>query len=196
LGAPEATMTELITLGSDNASATAFLEPYFQSGNLNFLIGSGASSPTIKTVGNIETEIDDLLKANKDDEADKKSLDFITTISSANAKITLRFGTSFTTSHKKTAQSYIDFLQSIDRILFARKNILLPRQANIFTTNYDIFLEHAASSIPGIILNDGFDRTSPTKPAIFAPERYFDRTYRSGSFYSRQQSRTACRLSG
>jgi hypothetical protein len=49
-----------------------------------------------------------------------------------------------------------------------------------------MFFEHAASLIPGIILNDGFNRSSAIKPPAFAPERYFDRTYRSGTFYSHQ----------
>jgi hypothetical protein len=177
-------MTEVVTIALDNEPAAKFLEPYLQSGNLNFLIGSGASAPAIKTAGTIESDINSLLAANKDIEADKKSLEFITTIGTANSNIIAR---GFVLpAIKKVTKSYTKFLSSVDRILFSRKNILLARQANIFTTNYDMFLEHAASLIPGIILNDGFDRTSAIKPAAFSPERYFDRTYRSGTFYSHQ----------
>jgi hypothetical protein len=179
-------MTELITLESDNNSAGPFLEPYLQSGNLNFLIGSGASAQSIKPAGNIESEINALLSAHKEDEANKRSLDFITEITKANAKLAFKFGVTPYTPAKKSLQSYTEFLQSIDRILFSRKNILLARQANIFTTNYDLFFEHAANSIPGLILNDGFDRSSPVKLPTFSPERYFDRTYRSGTFYAHQ----------
>ncbi len=70
----------------------------------------------------------------------------------------------------------------MDGILFERKNILLPRQANIFTTNYDLFIEKAASALPNVTLNDGFDRTSAVGSRyLFSPEKYFDRIYRSSS---------------
>jgi hypothetical protein len=155
-------MTELIVIEADNGPAAAFLEPYLQSGNLNFLIGSGASAPSIKPAGNIETEINAFLSANKEDEANKKSLEFITEITRINSRLRRKFGFSPSAAHKKNLQNYVDFLQSVDRILFERKNILLARQANIFTTNYDLFFEYAANSIPGLILNDGFDRSSLT----------------------------------
>ena len=178
-------MTEIVSLNSENEPAAKFLEPYLQSGNLNFLIGSGASAPAIKTAGNIEADINTLLAANNDAEANKKSLEFITAISTANSKLSMTWGPT-PPAIVKVRKNYVNFLSSIDKILFARKNILLSRQANIFTTNYDMFLEHAASRIPGLVLNDGFDRSSVTKPPTFAPERYFDRTYRSGTFYSHQ----------
>jgi hypothetical protein len=176
-------MTEVVCIGDDNQPAPKILEPYLQSGNLNFLIGSGGSFPAIKTAGNIEAEINDLLAANKEDEANKKCFEFIRTISNTNSRL-LSIG--FDANVTKVKKRYIKFLSTVDRILFTRKNILLARQANIFTTNYDLFLEHAASAIPGIVLNDGFDRSSLMKPAMFAPERYFDRTYRSGTFYRHQ----------
>jgi hypothetical protein len=179
----EAPMTEIITIETDNKPASKFLEPYLQSGSLNFLVGSGASAPAIKTAGNIENEINELLASNKEDEANTASMQFIKTINEANAKIS-QTGTMPITNFKKVRNSYTKFLTSIDRILFSRKSTLLARQANLFTTNYDLFIEYSASKIPGLILNDGFDRTSPVTPAEFAPERYFDRTYRSGAIYT------------
>ncbi|MFQ3457114.1 SIR2 family protein [Bradyrhizobium sp. UFLA01-814] len=179
-------MPEVINLNSENEPAAQYLEPFLQSGNLNFLIGSGASAPVIKTGGTIETDINALLAVNNEAEANKRSLDFITAISAANSKLSTTFGPAPSQAFVKVRRSYINFLSSIDRVLFARKNILLPRQANIFTTNYDTFLEHAASRIPGLMLNDGFDRSSAIGPPTFAPERYFDRTYRSGTFHNHQ----------
>lgn len=176
-------MTEIIYITEDDQPAPKLLGPYLQSGNLNFLIGSGASYPAIKTAGNIEVEINNLLTANKDDEANKKCFEFLRTISIANKALTTL---GFNANISKVRRRYIDFLSAVDRILFARKNILLARQANIFTTNYDLFFEHAASAIPGVVLNDGFDRSSLMKAATFSPERYFDRTYRSGTFYNHQ----------
>jgi hypothetical protein len=54
-------MTEIVCIADDNQPAPKLLEPYLQSGNLSFLIGSGASYPAIKTAGNIEAEINSLL---------------------------------------------------------------------------------------------------------------------------------------
>ena len=137
-------MTEIISIASDNMPAAQFLEPYFQSGHLNFLIGSGASSPAINTAGSIEADINNLLAADKETEANQKSLEFITAINAVNSKLSAPFSSIAIGNAKK---AYTNFLSSIDRILFARKNILLARQANVFTTNYDMFLEHAAGTI-------------------------------------------------
>jgi hypothetical protein len=173
-------MTQILEIGKDNAEASQFLEPYVQSGNLNFLIGSGASAPAIKTAGNIEAEINKLIADGEEAKADAKCFDFITEINAVHAKILADKDATV----RLVASGYCKLISSIDRILFARKNILLPRQANIFTTNYDLFIEHAASTTPGVILNDGFDRTPSLQPEpAFAPERYFDRTYRSGGGY-------------
>jgi hypothetical protein len=50
-----------------------------------------------------------------------------------------------------------------------------------------MFIEHAASLLPTVLLNDGFDRTASLgSEFVFAPEKYFDRTYRSGALYSHQ----------
>ena len=121
-------MPEIINLNSENEPAAQFLEPYLQSGNLNFLIGSGASAPAIKTAGNIETDINTLLAANNNAEANNKSLEFIATISATNSKLSITFGPAPSQAIVKVRRSYINFLSSIDKILFARKNILLPRQ--------------------------------------------------------------------
>ena len=160
------------------------LKSYVQSGNLNFLIGSGASYPAIKLAGNIETEINGLLSDGKENEADLLCLDFIENLESENDIISLGLQTDDT---KTTLEYYTEFLKVIDHILFERKNLLLPRQANIFTTNYDTFVEHAGSELPSIIVNDGFDKASSLNGYYnFAPEQFSDRIYRSGSVYRRQ----------
>lgn len=177
-------MATTIQLSADLESASKFLEPYIQSGTLNFLIGSGASFPAIPTAGSIEAELDTLLTQHKDDDAARRCLSFIEDIDTIHGKISMaKDGDAIST----VVENYKRFLATIDRILFARKNILLPRQANIFTTNYDMFLEHASSLVPSVILNDGFERSSSLCPEFsFMPERYFDRTYRSGPVYGHQ----------
>ncbi|MEH2484500.1 SIR2 family protein [Bradyrhizobium sp. AZCC 2230] len=176
-------MAQIIEVSADDVAATKFLESYIQSGNLNFLIGSGASSPAIKVAGTIEAEINDLIVAGNEAQADARCIEFIEQINKAQSA--LASATDPVT--KKVAENYGDFISCIDQILFARKNILIPRQANLFTTNYDMFIEYAASLLPSVILNDGFDRSPGLgTDFVFAPERYFDRTYRSGSLHTHQ----------
>jgi len=175
-------MAQLLEVGADNAAATKFLESYIQSGNLNFLIGCGASFPAIKVAGPIEAEINALLSQGKETEANIKSLEFIAAIDAAHDALVKNSKADV----KAVAAAYGEFVACVDQILFARKNILLPRQANIFTTNYDMFIEHAASATPTVLLNDGFDRSTALEAFQFSPERYFDRTYRSGALHSHQ----------
>ncbi|MGN8118074.1 SIR2 family protein [Labrys sp. 22185] len=177
-------MADIFEIGGNEVAFSKLLEAYIQSGNLNFLIGSGASLPAIRTAGNIEAEINELLDAGNDTEADKKCLEFIEAIGGVHSSITANPPVD---PIVETIAGYSEFVAIVDRILFARKNLLLPRQANVFTTNYDMFVEHASSLLPGLMLNDGFDRTSGIANDFpFAPERYFDRTYRSGAVYGHQ----------
>ena len=160
------------------------LASYFQSGNLNFLIGSGASMPAISVAGNIEADINKQIVEGKEDNADLIALNFIEDIEDVNEDIIADIVDG---NIKTTLSSYVAFLKNIDRILFERKNSLLSRQANLFTTNYDMFFERSADELSGFILNDGFDRaTGLTDSFRFSPEKYFDRTYRSGSVYNHQ----------
>jgi hypothetical protein len=70
-------MAQVVEVAADNAAAIKFLESFIQSGNLNFLIGSGASSPAIKVAGSIESEINALLATGNDAQANVKSIEFI-----------------------------------------------------------------------------------------------------------------------
>lgn len=157
---------------------------YIQSGSLNFIIGSGASVPAIDLAGGIETEIDELLVAGDNQSASLKALEFIQSLESQNLQLSL--GTEGGVV-AQTLVRYSEFLHTLDQLLFKRKSNLLPRQANIYTTNYDTFFEEAAGRSASLALNDGFDRTSSLTGAYkFSPERYFDRIYRSGAVYTRQ----------
>jgi hypothetical protein len=177
-------MADIIEIQAGDETASKIFESYIQSGNINFLIGSGASSPAIAIAGNIETQLNALLAEDKGDEADRLCLEFAEAISAVQNRIPIAEAGDPILA---VAENYKIFLSIIDRILFTRKNILLPRQATIFTTNYDMFLEHASSLVPAAILNDGFDRSSSLKPEfMFTPERFFDRTYRSGPIYAHQ----------
>lgn len=55
-----------------------YFERIFQSANINFIIGSGASLPAISVLGDIESELEALIRAGKDDEYFSKSESFWT----------------------------------------------------------------------------------------------------------------------
>lgn len=167
-----------VVADADNHNVSKLLEPYIQSGALNFLVGSGASFPAIATAGSIEAEIDADLLLGLDEDADKKSFTFLETINAINLEL---LGTAPGADAVAVRERYKRFVRILDSMLFARKSQLLARQAVVFTTNYDLFLEDAVAAVPGVVLNDGFDRSAPLATPTFAPERYFDRIYRSSS---------------
>jgi len=176
-------MARTLILSNQADDVRKLVESCIQSGNLNFLIGSGASMPAIQVAGDIEAQINGLLIGGDSEEANLVALDFIEELAETNVDLLADIDEE---PLVETLANYVDFLSIVDAILFERKNILLPRQANIFTTNYDIFIEKAASKLPNVTLNDGFDRTSAVgNRYIFSPARYFDRTYRSGNLTDR-----------
>lgn len=175
-------MAKTISLNVDSSGISEFLQPYIQSGNISFLLGSGASMPAIPTAGSIETDIDALLKEDKKAEANLKALALIETL---RGNPPLSTDAIPSVDAAQTLKSYVYFLQTVDRLLFERKNLLLPRQANLFTTNYDLFIERAAEEISTLTINDGFVRSPANGSQFpFAPERYFDRVYRAGGAYN------------
>jgi hypothetical protein len=169
----------------DNIEKVArLLERYIQSAHLNFLFGSGASIPAIQLAGTVEQEIDEHLTASEYTEANEKALTFIEELEFQHGFLPSGYTEGDDTDI--TLKNYLLFLSSVDRILFERKNILLPRQANVFTTNYDEFFEVAASRLPSLVLNDGFNRRIGNSGFEYAPELFFDRVYRSGTVYQHQ----------
>lgn len=174
---------EVLELNDLNRTAT-LLERYIQSAHLNFLFGSGASMPAIQLAGTVEQEIDQHLAVGEHEEANKKALTFIEELEYQHGFLPAGYTDGDDTD--LTLQNYLRFLGSLDRLLFERKNILLPRQANVFTTNYDEFFEVAASLLPSLVLNDGFNRRIGNSGFEYAPELFFDRVYRSGTVYQHQ----------
>lgn len=57
-----------------------------------------------------------------------------------------------------TRANYDAFMSSLEKILTRRRTGLLPRRINVFTTNYDLFIEEAATRNNNILFNDGFNR--------------------------------------
>jgi len=128
-------MAQLHLVTDENDETAKLLAPYIQSGNLNFLIGSGASMPAISIAGDIEKTLNGLIELEEEVLANSVMAGFIEAIS----------------------------------------------------TNYDMFIEFAVKECGNIIMNDGFDRASgQPDDFLFAPEQYFDRTYRTSSLYARR----------
>lgn len=107
---------------------------------LNFLLGAGASQPAIPT-----------LAGNPDPD------NLIETI--RNVSNDLASGSITKSKDTDTFQAYFDFASMIISILNLSNSRAVPRSANIFTTNYDLYVEAAMDKIMhkdyGVLFNDG-----------------------------------------
>jgi hypothetical protein len=139
------------------------LKDVVQDGNINFLIGSGLSLPFLSSLGNIEDLLTDLDKRNDLDDA-KKSIvraslykRYCEQVIFKNIEV-LEDGAGTT----DVMENYKKFLTLINSILLNRKNPILSKQINLFTTNVDIFLEKSLEAIK-LEYSDGFSgRFIPT----------------------------------
>ena len=177
-------MPNFITM--DNEEAVKELRKYlgraFQSAHINFLIGSGASMPAIETSGDVEKELECLYSKGCDEDANFMKRRFIAGIQKPT---NLLLGGREDHKVKKTVDNYTALLDSIRNILFERKSNLVPKRANIFTTNYDLFVEKASEQLENLIVNDGFLRTPDLSMTYkFIPETYFNKTTNTGSLYA------------
>lgn len=122
--------------------------------NINFLIGSGASYPYFKTLGNVE----ELLSDSRTKESSKKLIYTIFYNNAIRGNIELYNG-DFTDTSKKISEDYNNFIESIVQIMQVRNSRMAPNRVNIFTTNYDLFFEKTIDNYminnPNIFLNDG-----------------------------------------
>ena len=170
-----------------------FIEKYrlidrIQDSNINFLFGSGMSAGYLEILGNIENLLTEL---DKEIFADQKQKDLIRAsilykyfegviekninildYSSLESEVIL--------SIQWTLDSYRNFFKTINQLILLRRNKLLSKQVNIFTTNIDVFLERAIEQV-GLEINDGFGKgfkpkydLSNFKKSIFQKSLHFD----------------------
>ena len=152
----------------------------FQSSHINFLIGSGASDPAIPLAGCIEQRINDAVAANQS-EAEKLKYDFLIDIQ--NATLATLYGENQDKS-KDVIKNYVVFLATLEYILAKRNNHVLPRRANIFTTNYDLFIEKASEDRGYLLVNDGFQRASGLSTKLrYDTGNFFTSTFHTGNLY-------------
>jgi len=161
------------------------LRKSFQSANINFLIGSGCSLPAIKPLGNIEKEIDVLLKVGKELDAEICMYDFLKPIAESNNNL---IEDSIDANTVTTLNNYKEFLKNIFDILIKRKSNILTKQTTIFNTNYDLFIEKASEKYGSSLnINDGFNR-NPKLDHIFnfSVMEFFNAVYNKGNLYNYQ----------
>ena len=117
------------------------LRDMVQDCNLNFLLGSGLSSPYLKVLGNIETLLSELSAR------DSISPEVVLMVRSALYK--RYFDGSLAKNPvilepdaeaRRILDEYCRFLKVVSTLLLNRKSTILNKEANLFTTNVDIFL--------------------------------------------------------
>ena len=161
---------------------TTILQKAIQSANLNFIIGSGCSVPAIETLGNIEKEVQECITAGNQDEADRKLFGYLQPFI-ASAKL-LR--STPDANHASVLGNYRSFLTVVSEMLFKRNSNIIPKQATIFSTNYDLFVEKASEFFSGSLkLNDGFTRNPSLENTFyFSIADFFTSIYNNGNLYN------------
>lgn len=175
-------MANIFEIPDKNDDIQKTLGRAFQSANISFLIGAGASHPAIEVTGAIEQEIEELFESGKEMEANAKLYQFLKNIQSPTNMLIANEND----KHNNTVlSSYREFLGIIETILVERKSNILPKQANIFTTNYDLFIEKASESYSALKLNDGFSRVPTLNNHIkYSPQGFFNSVFNNGNLYN------------
>lgn len=129
-----------------------------ESCHLNFLIGSGASDPYLKILGKVENQLNALRAKEgiisgdtyKVIDSSIKQYYFENCIEG-----NLNIVTGSSGGLEETQNDYDAFLKSLNTILIKRRNNLVSKQVNLFTTNMDIFLDWSLEKL-NLSYNDGF----------------------------------------
>ncbi|MDY0181002.1 SIR2 family protein [Aliarcobacter skirrowii] len=155
-----------------------------QDSNINFLFGSGMSAGYLEILGNIENLLTEL---DKEVFTEQKQKDLIRASilnkyfeGVIGKNLNILDETSTDSKLILTLNSYKTFFRTINQLILLRRNKLLSKQVNIFTTNIDIFLERAIEQV-GLESNDGFGKgfkpkydLSNFKKSIFQKSLHFD----------------------
>lgn len=152
-----------------------------QDGNLNFLLGSGLSRPFLATLGDIEILLTECEGASIDEGTRKilrASLYRSYFIEVIQKNLLVR---NSDPSSDSVLGEYATFLRIWNAILLHRKNTLLGKEINLFTTNIDIFLEMAFDNLC-LECNDGFN--GRFKPQ-FSPSNFKKSRFKKGLYYDK-----------
>jgi len=127
------------------------LKEIIQSGHINLLLGSGCSVDYLTTLNDIENRMN--VEATKE-QAQK---DYYNLIKKSKAILDESLETDATEKGKltKTKQNYNSFLEFWANTISSRSLHIVNKQVNIFTTNFDMFMEDCCERL-NIPYNDGF----------------------------------------
>jgi SIR2-like domain len=179
-----------------NDSFLKELSRAFQSGRINFILGAGASLPGIQAAGDIESVVQKLFESDDSDSAYVMLFNFLNDIQAKNnvlrklnswEVVSPDFDLSGGTDEENVYQSlrqYVNFLWALEQILIKSKTTLLPRQVNIFSTNYDLFIEKSSELFDTLRVNDGFDRSPNLLNKFpFSPKNFFNSLFNNGNSF-------------
>ncbi|MFA6554280.1 MAG: SIR2 family protein [Candidatus Paceibacterota bacterium] len=123
-----------------------------QSSHINVLVGAGLSTPFLPILGDIETR---LSSEKKKSERVKIKKEYFERVIIPNLEIISK-SIAKKGDFDTTCKAYKDFFEMLARILLKRKNTILSKQVNIFTTNIDILMETVLED-SSLEYNDGFN---------------------------------------
>lgn len=183
-------MALIRTYNKNDKNEIEYFQHIFQSANINFLIGSGASKPAINVLGDIENKLQNYIEIEDEESYFNVAEKFLTNIWSVIDTLLERnkgidLDDVKMSQMELTQENYIKFISILENILIKRRTGLLPRRANIFTTNYDLFIEDAATYRHNLILNDGFThRKNIYNEYIYDSKSFYRSIYNTGNFYN------------
>lgn len=127
------------------------LKEIIQSGHLNLLVGSGCSLDYLTTLQDIENRM------NEDGTREAAQKDYYKLIRKAKAVLNGDLEKDIDEKKKliATKKNYDSFLGFWVEIISKRSLHIVNKQINIFTTNFDMFIEDSCERL-GIPYNDGF----------------------------------------
>jgi hypothetical protein len=122
-----------------------------QSGHINLLIGSGCSLDYLTTLHDIEDRM------NEGSTKAQAQKDYYKLIKKSKSVLdeSLESDVAEKTKLTKTKQNYDSFLSFWANTISSRSLHIVNKQVNIFTTNFDMFIEDSCEKL-GIPYNDGF----------------------------------------
>lgn len=175
-------MARVYTLTDSNDDIEHALTRCLQSAHINYLVGAGASFPAVPVAGSVEQEIANLFEANQEQEARERLYGFLAGVQQPTNDL---IAGAANAENTQTVKNYADYIGIIETILTERRTNLLPKQATVFSTNYDLFVEKAALGYPALRLNDGFVRVPSLDGRMeYASRSFFTTTSNTGNLYS------------
>lgn len=114
---------------------------------LNFLIGSGTSAKSIGLMGDFQSD------DTSEEVANQKLEEKVKEVSKE-----ILFECNRSSSVRENLHDYIRFLKAVIDILNLSNSRQTPKSVNIFTTNYDLYIEKAIDELPitsQFVFNDG-----------------------------------------